>query len=116
MVTMANKVVGFVKKHKKELLIGAGVLTVGIVGGVLGGKFISYKLKYPHEVRIKSDNKDYIAALKDYVCWNEGMKFDDAYIGYGLTSSDVTEKVSELVNDGSGDYLYGMLVERIKND
>lgn len=112
-MTKKEKILNFVKTHEKEILIGVGVV---VCGGLLGGtiKHGRMSAKLPYKTVVRSNSKDYIQHLNGMVNWRAGEQFDGGYIGYGLTDINVKDRISELLGDGSEDYLYSMLIERIK--
>ena len=112
-MTKKEKVLNFVKKHKKEILIGAGI---GACGGLLGGVIIRNRTlaKHPYKVIVRTNNKEYRDALNDMFNWRTGEVFDGAYIGTDLTDAEIRDRISGLLGEDSDKYQYSMLLERIK--
>lgn len=107
-----QKISEFWKENKKEILIGVGVITAsGLLGGFIGGRTKS--TKYPYEVTIGSDNKEYIDAIKGLMNWGRDTTTNGAYICYGVTDAKVKEVFSELLSEESDKYMYSMILERI---
>lgn len=114
---MANKqkVKELVKKEGEKILwCGLGV-AIG-VGGVIAAYKFGTK-EFPYKTYVHSNNREYIKAMRDYFAWNEGKQFAGANISTGLTDADVREKINRILGgEDSGNYLYAMVIERIKKE
>ena len=109
---MLNKVKEFVKEHKKEILIGTGVVVCS-VAGVKISKQLAYQKQLPYKVICRTDNKEFAEGLTELINWNAGEPNEGAYLAWGFTAEQIVEKTSEFMND-SEDCLYSMVLEKWK--
>ena len=116
-MTKKEKVKGFIKEHKKEILITGGV----IVGSVITGKILGIGRKpktemYGLEMRCNSE------AFRDGLCelieWGADKPIEGARVAWDCTKDELVEYFTEYVDmkDKPDDYLYSMVLERINKD
>ena len=107
-----QKVRSFIKWHAPEIIAVSSV----VVGAALGATWMSIRMSnpMPHKVVVRSDSKDFIEALKAYVNWNGGKRFDSCHVGFGLTDSEVREFINGRLDEKTEDYLYGVMIEKFK--
>lgn len=108
---MLNKMKEFVKEHKKEILIGTGVVVCSVIG-VKIGKSTNQK-KLPYEVLIRADSKEYAEGLTELINWKAGERSEGAYLAWGFTAEEITEQVSKFLTD-SENCEYSLVLEKYK--
>lgn len=114
-MTTKDKVQKFVKDNKGKIIAGACVIGGAIIGAI-GMKAYENRGTLPYKTVVGSDDKEFITGVTEMFNWGGGKPFDGARIGWGLTDTQVREGVDSLVGEDSGDYLYSMMIERIKKD
>ena len=109
---MNTKVKEFWKEHKKDILIGTGIVVCGVVGVKIG--IDSRKKKnYPYKVICKTDNKDFADALDKLINYRAGEASKGAYLAWGSTAEEVMNNVSEFVT-GSENCEYNLVLEKFE--
>lgn len=109
---MNTKVKEFWKEHKKEILIGTGVVVCGVVGVKIGID-LRTKKKYPYKVICKTDNKEFADALDKVIRYRAGEASEGAYLAWGSTAEEVMERVSEYITD-SENCEYNLVLEKFE--
>ena len=111
---MANKqkVRNFIKEHVPEIMV-LGSMAVGVIAGAT---WMGVRLSdpMPHKVIVKSDSKEFIDALRMYMGWNGGKRFESSHVGFGLTDTEVRDFIDGRLGEKSSEYLYGVMIEKIK--
>lgn len=109
---MNTKVKEFWKEHKKEILIGTGVVVCGVVG-VKFGLDSRKKKNYPYKVICKTDNKDFADALDKVINYRAGEASKGAYLSWGSTAEEVMNSVSEFIAE-SENCEYNLVLEKFE--
>ena len=111
---MANKqkVRNYIKEHVPEIIAVGGMAVAAITGATLMKMHLTDPM--PHKLLVKSDSKEFIEGLRSYINWNGGKRFESSHVGIGLTDTEAREFVNGRIGENTGEYLYGVLIEKYK--
>ena len=108
-----QKILVYVKKHKKEILIGSIVTVVtGISASLITKKVVLSKYtKDPTRLIVECDNKQAIDTFKAYYNYRADEPVTGGLVSVDENKQGLVERVSNWVNNRSEDEVYQIIVE-----
>lgn len=100
-----NNMLEKAKKHKKEILIGAGAIGCAAFGFHLGNKHVPKNV-----VKFSMSDKDGIKAYRKFFRANGVVR--GAKIGTNLSKAEVKNVFIDAMTDASDECLYGIILEQ----